>query len=126
MCEEIIQDYAKHKPMKAVLLRYFNPVGAHPSAQIGELPLGVPNNLIPYVTQTAAGIRAELSVFGGDYPTDDGTAVVGVVVGVGDVVVAAAVVGDMLQQPYTFVGAVIYIVSVVVAYAFVAFVACVA
>lgn len=75
LCEEIIQDYAKHKPMKAVLLRYFNPVGAHPSAQIGELPLGIPNNLIPYVTQTAAGIREKLTVHGDDYNTHDGTCI---------------------------------------------------
>ena len=75
LCEEIIQDYAKHKPMKAVLLRYFNPVGAHPSAQIGELPLGVPNNLIPYVTQTAAGIREKLTIHGNDYATHDGTCI---------------------------------------------------
>lgn len=75
LCEEIIQDYAKHKPMKAVLLRYFNPVGAHPSAQIGELPLGIPNNLIPYVTQTAAGIREKLTVHGNDYSTHDGTCI---------------------------------------------------
>jgi UDP-glucose 4-epimerase len=56
-------------------LRYFNPIGAHPSIKIGELPLGVPQNLIPFITQTAAGIRKELSVFGDDYPTSDGTAV---------------------------------------------------
>jgi len=56
-------------------LRYFNPIGAHESAKIGELPIGVPQNLIPFVTQTAAGIREELSVFGSDYPTIDGTAV---------------------------------------------------
>ncbi len=56
-------------------MRYFNPIGAHPSIKIGELPLGVPQNLIPFVTQTAAGIRKELSVFGDDYPTEDGTAV---------------------------------------------------
>ena len=56
-------------------LRYFNPIGAHPSAAIGELPLGVPNNLIPYLTQTVAGIRQELTVFGGDYDTPDGTCI---------------------------------------------------
>ncbi len=75
LCEEIIQDYAKHKDFKAVLLRYFNPVGAHPSAKIGELPLGVPSNLIPFVTQTAAGIREQLTVFGDDYKTVDGTCI---------------------------------------------------
>ncbi|HAV24625.1 MAG TPA: UDP-glucose 4-epimerase GalE [Bacteroidetes bacterium] len=73
--EEIINDFAKHKGFKSILLRYFNPVGAHPSAKIGELPLGVPNNLIPYITQTAAGIREKLTVFGDDYNTEDGTCV---------------------------------------------------
>ncbi|MEY2924699.1 MAG: hypothetical protein RLZZ337_1247 [Bacteroidota bacterium] len=75
LCEEIIQDYVKYKPLKAVLLRYFNPVGAHPSAKIGELPLGVPSNLIPYVTQTAAGIREQITVHGNDYTTHDGTCI---------------------------------------------------
>lgn len=75
ICEEIIEDYAKYKDYKAVLLRYFNPVGAHPSAKIGELPLGVPSNLIPYVTQTAAGIREQLTVHGDDYNTHDGTCI---------------------------------------------------
>ncbi len=73
--EEIIQDYVKHKDFKSVLLRYFNPVGAHPSALIGELPLGVPSNLIPYVTQTAAGMREQLTVHGSDYGTPDGTCI---------------------------------------------------
>lgn len=73
--EEIIQDTTKVKDLSAIALRYFNPIGAHESALIGELPLGVPQNLIPFVTQTAAGIREELSVFGDDYPTADGTAV---------------------------------------------------
>ena len=75
ICEEIIQDFTRHKPMKSILLRYFNPVGAHPSALIGELPLGVPNNLVPFITQTAAGIRKELTVFGDDYDTVDGTCI---------------------------------------------------
>ena len=71
--EEIITDYiASGAPIKSILLRYFNPVGAHPSAEIGELPLGVPQNLIPFLTQTAIGIRKELSVFGNDYNTRDG------------------------------------------------------
>jgi len=61
--------------IKAVALRYFNPIGAHPSAYIGELPLGVPDNLVPFVTQTAAGIREKLTVFGDDYDTPDGTCV---------------------------------------------------
>ena len=73
--EEIIQDYAKHKNIKTVLLRYFNPVGAHPSAQIGELPNGVPSNLVPYITQTAAGIRDQLVIHGNDYNTSDGTCI---------------------------------------------------
>ena len=72
--EEIITDVINSgAPFKSVILRYFNPVGAHPSAEIGELPNGVPQNLIPYLTQTAIGIRKELSVFGDDYNTPDGT-----------------------------------------------------
>ena len=73
--EEILKDLTKVSDLKAIALRYFNPIGAHESGMIGELPLGVPQNLIPFVTQTAAGIRKELSVFGDDYPTPDGTAV---------------------------------------------------
>ena len=73
--EEIIKESSKANGLKAIALRYFNPIGAHETAIIGELPLGVPQNLIPFVTQTAAGIRKELSVFGDDYPTKDGTAV---------------------------------------------------
>ncbi|MBD5311614.1 MAG: UDP-glucose 4-epimerase GalE [Bacteroides sp.] len=74
--EEIITDYiASGAPIKSIILRYFNPVGAHPSALIGELPLGVPQNLIPYLTQTAAGIRKELTVFGDDYNTPDGSCI---------------------------------------------------
>jgi len=73
--EEIIKESCKAKGLKAIALSYFNPIGAHETAIIGELPLGVPQNLIPFVTQTAAGIRKELSVFGDDYPTKDGTAV---------------------------------------------------
>lgn len=73
--EDILIDFANAHHKKVSLLRYFNPIGAHPSALIGELPLGVPNNLIPYVTQTAAGIREKLSIWGNDYPTPDGTAV---------------------------------------------------
>ena len=74
--EEIIQD-AIHAgaPFKSIILRYFNPIGAHPSAEIGELPNGVPQNLIPYLTQTAMGIRKELSVFGDDYNTPDGSCI---------------------------------------------------
>ena len=74
--EEIIQDYIHSgAKIKSVILRYFNPIGAHPSALIGELPLGVPMNLIPFVTQTAIGIRKELKVFGNDYNTPDGTCI---------------------------------------------------
>lgn len=74
--EEILQDsLAAGYPIKAVSLRYFNPIGAHPSALIGELPIGEPNNLVPYITQTAAGIRKELRVFGDDYNTPDGSAI---------------------------------------------------
>ncbi|GIZ16475.1 UDP-glucose 4-epimerase GalE [Capnocytophaga catalasegens] len=74
--EEIIADTCRVTPqIKAIALRYFNPIGAHPSAEIGELPIGVPQNLVPFITQTAAGIRKELSVFGNDYPTPDGTCI---------------------------------------------------
>jgi len=73
--EEIITETAKVTNINAILLRYFNPVGAHPSAAIGELPLGVPQNLVPFITQTGIGIRKELSVYGDDYPTADGTCV---------------------------------------------------
>lgn len=76
MGEEIIRDTCKVVPsLKAIALRYFNPMGAHPSAEIGELPIGVPQNLMPYITQTGMGIREALSVFGGDYPTEDGTCI---------------------------------------------------
>ena len=76
MCEQIINDYLKANPnKKSVILRYFNPVGAHPSGLIGELPLGTPNNLIPFITQTAAGIREKLTIFGDNYNTPDGTAI---------------------------------------------------
>jgi len=73
--EEIITDAAKATHINAILLRYFNPIGSHPSAEIGELPLGVPQNLVPFITQTGIGLRQELSVYGNDYPTPDGTAV---------------------------------------------------
>ena len=73
--EEIITDTTKVTNINAILLRYFNPIGAHPSAEIGELPLGVPQNLVPFITQTGIGLRQELSVYGDDYPTPDGTAI---------------------------------------------------
>ena len=75
ICEDILTD-AAHAPgstLRTILLRYFNPIGAHPSAKIGELPLGVPNNLVPFITQTAAGIREQLTIFGDTYDTPDGT-----------------------------------------------------
>lgn len=75
MGEEIIEDFVVATHKNAIALRYFNPIGAHPSALIGERPNGIPNNLIPYVTQTAMGIREELGVFGDDYQTRDGTAI---------------------------------------------------
>ena len=75
MGEEILKDFAIAHQKKVTLLRYFNPIGAHPTAKLGELPIGIPNNLVPYVMQTAAGIREKLSVWGDDYPTEDGTAV---------------------------------------------------
>ena len=73
--EEIIADVVKVSSINAILLRYFNPIGAHPSAEIGELPIGVPQNLVPFITQAGVGLRAELSVYGNDYPTPDGTCI---------------------------------------------------
>ncbi|MFW2375397.1 MAG: UDP-glucose 4-epimerase GalE [Cellulophaga baltica] len=76
MGEEIISDTCKVVPsLNAIALRYFNPMGAHPSTEIGELPIGVPQNLVPFITQTGMGLRDQLSVFGDDYPTSDGTCV---------------------------------------------------
>ncbi|HCU70321.1 MAG TPA: UDP-glucose 4-epimerase GalE [Candidatus Moranbacteria bacterium] len=76
ICEDIISDSVfGGKNISAISLRYFNPIGAHPSGLIGELPIGIPNNLVPYVTQAAAGIREKLTVFGNDYPTPDGSGV---------------------------------------------------
>lgn len=76
ICEDILRDYIKSEVNSRIIsLRYFNPVGAHPSGEIGELPLGVPNNLVPFITQTAAGIREKLTVFGNDYDTSDGSCV---------------------------------------------------
>lgn len=73
--EEIITDVSKVTNVNSILLRYFNPIGSHPSAEIGELPLGIPQNLVPFITQTAYGLRERLSVYGNDYPTPDGTAI---------------------------------------------------
>ena len=76
MCEDILRDtVAADKSLRGIALRYFNPIGAHPSGLIGELPRGVPQNLVPYITQTAAGIRECLAVFGDDYPTPDGSCI---------------------------------------------------
>ncbi|RRA97635.1 UDP-glucose 4-epimerase GalE [Larkinella rosea] len=76
ICEDIIRDTVRSgAPIKSIALRYFNPMGAHPSGLIGELPLGVPGNLVPFITQTAAGIREKLTVYGDDYDTADGTCI---------------------------------------------------
>jgi len=76
MSETILKDaVVANDKLKVIALRYFNPIGAHPSSNIGELPLGVPQNLVPYITQTAAGLRKELSIFGNDYDTPDGTCI---------------------------------------------------
>lgn len=103
--EEIIRDVIQAEfSLHAIALRYFNPVGAHPSAQIGELPLGVPNNLVPFITQTAAGIRDELQVFGDDYDTPDGTAIrdyIHVVdLAKAHVVAVARMIGDAQNKPF--------------------------
>ena len=73
--EEILKDTCAVSSLKTIALRYFNPIGAHDSVQIGELPAGVPQNLVPFITQTAAGLRDQLSVFGDDYPTEDGSCI---------------------------------------------------
>jgi UDP-glucose 4-epimerase len=75
IAEEILQDYVKSSNATCIALRYFNPIGAHPSGEIGELPQGIPNNLMPFITQTALGIRDELKIFGKDYNTADGTCI---------------------------------------------------
>jgi UDP-glucose 4-epimerase len=74
MCERILEDTFM-KGLRVISLRYFNPIGAHPSGLIGEIPVGAPNNLVPYITQTAAGVRERLTIFGGDYKTPDGTCI---------------------------------------------------
>lgn len=76
VCEQMLRDASIADPdLRVVMLRYFNPIGAHPSAHIGELPIGVPNNLVPFITQAAAGLREKLTVFGDDYPTRDGSCI---------------------------------------------------
>lgn len=73
ICEQMLEDACRYKDIKGLSLRYFNPIGAHESALIGEKPIGVPTHLVPYITQTAKGIREQLTIFGNDYPTPDGT-----------------------------------------------------
>ncbi|MBB6681606.1 UDP-glucose 4-epimerase GalE [Aequorivita sp. 609] len=75
IAEEILKDTCSVSSLKTIALRYFNPIGAHETALIGELPAGVPQNLVPFITQTAAGVREQLSVFGDDYPTEDGSCI---------------------------------------------------
>ena len=76
ICEEILADLTKvNANIPVIALRYFNPIGAHASAEIGELPLGIPQNLVPFITQSAAGIRGPITIFGNDYPTKDGTCI---------------------------------------------------
>tara|TARA_Y100000385_G_scaffold11916_1_gene12289 strand:+ start:386 stop:1411 length:1026 start_codon:yes stop_codon:yes gene_type:complete len=75
ICEEILRESSSAYGLKSIALRYFNPIGAHPTGKIGELPIGVPQNLVPFITQSAAGIRGALNVYGDDYPTSDGTAI---------------------------------------------------
>ncbi len=103
--EEILQDTQSVNPfMKVISLRYFNPIGAHPSAFIGELPIGIPNNLVPFITQTAIGLRDELNVFGSDYNTPDGTAIrdyINVVdLSKAHVVALKRLAGEMNKLPY--------------------------
>ena len=105
MSEDILRDVVASKGLvRGIALRYFNPIGAHPSALIGELPRGVPNNLVPYITQTAVGKRQMLSIFGGDYPTPDGTCLRDFidVVDLARAHVAAVtrMVEDKMEQPY--------------------------
>ncbi len=97
MGEEILADFTEAHNKNTIILRYFNPIGAHSSTKIGELPKGIPNNLIPFITQTAAGIREQLSVFGNDYPTKDGTALRDYIY-VGDLAKAHLLAIDRLQQ----------------------------
>lgn len=96
ICEQALKDVAT-EGFRIISLRYFNPIGAHPSAMIGELPIGVPNNLVPYVTQTAAGIREKLTVFGDDYNTPDGSCIRDFI-HVGDVASAHVKAIDYLQK----------------------------
>jgi UDP-glucose 4-epimerase len=99
ICERILEDVAT-EGFRVISLRYFNPIGAHPSALIGELPIGIPNNLVPYVTQTAAGVREKLIVFGNDYNTPDGSCIRDFI-HVGDVALAHVKAIDYLQQHHS-------------------------
>lgn len=96
ICERILEDVAT-EGFRVISLRYFNPIGAHPSTMIGELPIGIPNNLVPYVTQTAAGVREKLVVFGNDYNTPDGSCIRDFI-HVGDVALAHVKAIDYLKQ----------------------------
>jgi len=100
ICEEIIRDTVEVTAIKAVLLRYFNPIGAHPTTMIGELPRGVPQNLVPFMTQTAMGIRRQLQVFGNDYPTPDGSCIRDYIYVVDLAKAHVSAVERMLQGPY--------------------------
>ena len=105
ICEDIIRDaVAAYPEVRSIALRYFNPIGAHPSAEIGELPRGVPNNLIPFVTQTAAGIRPMLSIFGDDYNTPDGSCIRDYInvrdLAQAHVVAVGRMLGDRMKTPF--------------------------
>ncbi len=101
ICEEVLMDQTKASDLKVVSLRYFNPVGAHESALIGELPIGVPNNLVPFITQTAIGKRAFLTVFGNDYPTPDGTCIRDYIHVVDLAVAHVAAINYLLDKKYS-------------------------
>ena len=99
MCEDILRDATSaYEGLKGIALRYFNPMGAHPSALIGELPRGVPNNLVPFITQTAAGVRECLSIFGDDYPTPDGTCIRDYIEGVDLAGAHVAAIGRLIEN----------------------------
>jgi UDP-glucose 4-epimerase len=107
ICEDIMRDFCKvNEDVNCIALRYFNPIGAHESGLIGELPVGVPNNLVPFITQTAAGLREELSIFGDDYDTPDGTAIrdyINVVdLSKAHVVAINRLIGDKKKNNYEF------------------------
>lgn len=101
ICEEILRDQSNASDLKVVALRYFNPVGAHDSALIGELPIGVPNNLVTFITQTAIGKREVLTVFGNDYPTPDGTCIRDYIHVVDLALAHVAAINFLLDKKYT-------------------------